>query len=39
MSIYRTTVAGVEYSTTDATAAAEWSEQGLRVTAEMRCGL
>ena len=37
--VYRTTVAGVAISTTEAAAAAEWSEQGLRVTAETGCAL
>ena len=37
--VYRTTVAGMTVSTTDAAAAAEWSEQGLRVTAETGCAL
>lgn len=37
--VYRTTVAGIAFSTTDADAATEWSEEGLRVTAETGCGL
>ena len=37
--VYRTTVAGVAISTTEAAAAAEWSKQGLRVTAETGCAL
>jgi len=38
-SVYRTTVGGVRLSTTDAAAAAAWSEAGHRVTAETGCGL
>jgi len=37
--VYRTTVAGMTVSTTEAAAAAEWSDSGLRVTAETGCGL
>jgi len=37
--VYRTTVADVTISTTETETAAEWSADGLRVTAETGCAL